>query len=104
MAAPKLKHERIRAVRVAEMTGLSVRQVQVMALTGRIPGAAKFGDLWTFDPVAVERWIRAKENEVVCQNQTSSSVATRGTRASRSKDVTYDRAYEQALRPSHAKS
>lgn len=47
-------------------TGLSRRAVQAMALRGQIPGAAKLGKLWTFDPLQLARWIRDKERE--CRN------------------------------------
>lgn len=50
---------------VMERTGLSRRTVQAMAARGEIPGAAKFGKLWTFDRLKLARWIREKEQE--CQ-------------------------------------
>ena len=32
------------------MLGVSTRKVQEMAAAGRLPGAAKIDQLWTFDP------------------------------------------------------
>jgi phage terminase Nu1 subunit (DNA packaging protein) len=67
---------------VMDKTGLSRRTVQAMAARGQIPGAAKFGKLWTFDRMKLARWIRDKERE--CQSQaTSTSVTAFSMRAFR---------------------
>ena len=58
---------------VMDRTGLSRRTVQAMASRGQIPGAAKFGKLWTFDRMKLARWIRDKERE--CLNQATSTSA-----------------------------
>lgn len=55
--------ERIRVRRVAEITGLSIRSVQLMACRGKIPSAAQFGRTWTFNERAVREWVSAKEEE-----------------------------------------
>ncbi len=39
--------------RVAEITSLSIRKMQELAAAGTIPGAAKLGGVWTFDPVSL---------------------------------------------------
>jgi phage terminase Nu1 subunit (DNA packaging protein) len=57
--------ERIRVRRVAEITGLSIRSVQIRAIRGEVPSAAQFGKTWTFNERAVREWVAAKENEVV---------------------------------------
>lgn len=62
--------ERARVEYVMGKTGLSRRTVQAMASRGQIPGAAKFGKLWTFDRMKLARWIRDKERE--CQSQATS--------------------------------
>src|ERR1700683_752265 len=61
------------------MTSLSLRQVQSMAAAGKIPGAAKLGGVWTFDPVQLTAWIRRQEK--ACQRN-SRPTATRGTASS----------------------
>lgn len=63
--------DRVRTATIAKMTGLSVRKVQEMALSGKLPGAAKLGGTWTFDPNKVEAWIRDEE----------AAVARRGNRS-----------------------
>ena len=55
------KPERVRTRKVAAMTGLSARTVQLMAAQGRIPGAAKLGVTWTFSERAVRYWIKRQE-------------------------------------------
>ena len=57
--------DRIRPSDVAHMTSLSLRQVQSMAAAGKIPGAAKLGGVWTFDPAQIAAWIRRQEQ--LCQ-------------------------------------
>lgn len=56
--------DRIRSDAAAQQTGLSVRQVQAMAARGQIPGAAKLGSVWTFDPRVIAMWI-SRQEEVV---------------------------------------
>ena len=50
--------ERIRAVVVSEMTSLSVRTIQDLAIAGKLPGAAKLGGVWTFDRVKITDWAK----------------------------------------------
>jgi hypothetical protein len=57
--------ERIRPTEVARLTSLSLRQIQSMAVAGRIPGAAKLGGVWTFDPDKIAAWVRAAEREAL---------------------------------------
>jgi hypothetical protein len=47
--------------------GLEPRTVRSMAAAGRIPGAAKFGDTWTFDVIMLDAFVSEKERET-CQN------------------------------------
>ncbi len=53
--------ERVRAARIAEITGLSLRGIQAMAAKGIIPSAAKIGSIWTFDEASVRLWVQEKE-------------------------------------------
>jgi len=61
---------RIRPAEVARVTSLSLRKVQEMAAAGKIPGAAKFDGVWTFDPVQIKAWIRQRERVAACQTDT----------------------------------
>jgi hypothetical protein len=54
---------RIRSDAAAAMLGLTARGVQSMASRGDLPGAAKIGKVWTFDPAKLRRFIEAKESE-----------------------------------------
>jgi hypothetical protein len=47
--------------------GLEPRTVRNMAAAGDIPGAAKFGDTWTFDVALLDAYVSEKERET-CQN------------------------------------
>jgi predicted DNA-binding transcriptional regulator AlpA len=67
--------ERARVEYVVDKTGLSRRTVQAMASRGQIPGAAKFGKLWTFDRMKLARWIRDKERECLSQAISTSGAA-----------------------------
>ncbi len=58
-----MKPERIQAPAAAAITGLSLWNIQRMALRGEIPGAAKHGFRWTFNESKLRRWIRHKEAE-----------------------------------------
>jgi len=54
---------RIRATEVAALLGLTLRGVQALAARGALPGAAKIGTLWTFDPEKLRRFVAAREAE-----------------------------------------
>jgi predicted DNA-binding transcriptional regulator AlpA len=53
--------ERVRPADVARMSGVSTRKVQEMAAAGRLPGAARIDQLWTFDPAKIRAWILEQE-------------------------------------------
>ncbi len=55
--------ERCRTARVADITSLSVRQIQHMAARGLLPSAAKLGNVWTFNEKVIRQWIEEKERE-----------------------------------------
>lgn len=89
---------RIRPRDVAHMTSLSVRKVQELAATRRIPGAAKLGGVWTFDPNQIKAWIRRQER-VVCQEQdTYTGAARHGGGASELVAASIDEAFERLTR------
>jgi hypothetical protein len=43
--------------------GLGPRTIRSLATKGKIPGAAKLGDVWTFDVVVLEAFISQRELE-----------------------------------------
>jgi hypothetical protein len=90
--------ERIRPADVSRMTSLSVRQVQFLAAGGKIPGAAKLGGVWTFDPVQIKAWITAEECRTCHRADTSISGATHGGAASVSMAESIDEAFERLIR------
>lgn len=65
--------ERIRCRDVCRMTSLSLRKVQQLAVAGKIPGAARIGGVWTFDPARVRAWIR--EQELQCLERPPISIS-----------------------------
>lgn len=71
---------RVDAQEVARRTALSVRAVQDMALRGDIPGAAKLGGKWTFDPLEIERWIKTQTEAT--QERAAKAGALQKTRTS----------------------
>lgn len=89
--------ERIRPRAVSEMTSLSVRKVQEMAAAGAIPGAAKLGGIWTFDPIRVRAWIREQERTCLAKQETSTRATASGGDGSRSPDESIEAAYEQLI-------
>jgi len=90
--------ERVKAPRVAEITGLSLRSVQKLA--PRIPSAARFGKIWTFREDAVRQWVLGKEEET--WQTTSTGGARPGGVEFRLPARNSDEAYEQILRPKRA--
>ena len=95
--------ERIRARRVAEITGLSLRSVQASAIRGEIPSAAKFGKTWTFNERAVREWVAAKEKETIQKAEwTRQLIKSLGTPSFRPGTVSppnYGEIYERLVRP-----
>jgi excisionase family DNA binding protein len=87
--------ERIQTPELAQMMGVSVRLVQLMAAAGDIPSAAQFGSRWTFDRLAVRRWI--KQREAARCRKISISGAVSGGVASRPPEPNIDEAYARAI-------
>lgn len=54
MSRSKPIMERVRAHVAAGILGVTPAEIRFMASEGRIPGAAKFGPTWTFDPAELE--------------------------------------------------
>ncbi|MCW2283670.1 hypothetical protein M2323_001442 [Rhodoblastus acidophilus] len=59
--------KRIKAKAAAEMLGVTPRTVQALAGKGALPGAAKIGGLWTFDPKKLTKFIADKEAEIAAR-------------------------------------
>jgi excisionase family DNA binding protein len=57
------KVERVKIERAAQILGLQPRTVQKMAQRGELPGAARFGRLWTFNEDKLRGFVRHKERE-----------------------------------------
>jgi hypothetical protein len=91
---------RIRAAEVSRITTLSIRQVQSMAATGRIPGAAKLGEIWTFRVDALQAWIKAQEQ--ACQRSSrpiaTGAVVRFGSASSITPEASIDEAFERLIR------
>lgn len=92
--------ERVRAAEIARITGLSVRKVQEHAAAGQMPGAAKLGGIWTFDPVKVRAWVAAQEVKAWRGSQATSIGGVRGSGGARSSaGSNIDAAYLFPTRP-----
>src|SRR5580692_3546961 len=91
---------RIRPAEVARITSLSLRQIQSMAATGKIPGAAKLGGVWTFSPEKLHAWIKAQEQ--ACQRSSrpiATGAAVRfGSASSTAPEASIDEAFERLIR------
>src|SRR5262245_8699406 len=55
------KAERINASAASAILGLKIRKLQAMSQRGEIPGAAKIGRQWTYDPARLRRFIAQQE-------------------------------------------
>ncbi|HXT81402.1 MAG TPA: helix-turn-helix domain-containing protein [Acetobacteraceae bacterium] len=87
---------RIRVSDVARLTSIGRRAVQDMAAAGKIPGAAKLGGLWTFDPDKLSRWITQRERQA-CRSISTYAAPSIGA-GSKSPDANTDQAYERLMR------
>ncbi|UKJ74573.1 helix-turn-helix domain-containing protein (plasmid) [Azospirillum brasilense] len=99
--------ERIRADRVAAITGLSKRSVQLLAKQGKIPSAAQLveGGAWTFVESEVRRWVKLREDATACLSShrlpmtgTCTKSTELGTSGSRSTANQYVKVYEQRIK------
>nr|WP_281414059.1 helix-turn-helix domain-containing protein [Rhodoblastus sphagnicola] len=70
--------KRIKAKAAAEMLGVTPRTVQNLAGKGELPGAAKIGKQWTFDPKKLVKFIADKEAEVAARADWRPPPALRG--------------------------
>jgi phage terminase Nu1 subunit (DNA packaging protein) len=86
---------RIQARAAASLLGVTARTVQNLANRGELPGAAKIGKVWTFDPAKLAKFIRAKESE--CPKTTFISAAQSGGYARPSTESNVEKAYEQTM-------
>lgn len=71
------ERERLLIRDVAVKTGLPKRTVQQMAKRGDIPGAAKLGNVWTFDRWQLTRWIEDAERRDAPRTHRGSARAPR---------------------------
>lgn len=97
---------RVRAAAIAEMTSLSVQKVQEMAAQGRMPGAAKLGGVWTFDPEKVQACLfKAEQAAAARAIQTQPAPALPRDRRSLRPDCAvreeYDRLIKGGVRNRH---
>jgi hypothetical protein len=60
--------ERVTIRAAAKILGLKVRTLQAMSARGEIPGAAKIGRQWTYDPAKLRRFVEQQEQATTCQN------------------------------------
>lgn len=54
---------RIQTAEVARILGVSQRKVQLMAIAGTLPSAAKIDTVWTFDERQILPYLRDREDE-----------------------------------------
>jgi hypothetical protein len=97
--------DRIRPTDVVNRTSLSLRQVQSLAALGKIPGAAKLGGVWTFDPNKIDAWIGAAEratSRIPALPSARGGISTSGV--SIAPDVSIDAAYERLIRGKQQKA
>jgi hypothetical protein len=79
-------------------TTLLIRKVQEHAAAEHIPGAAKLGSIWTFDPMKVRAWIAAEERKAWRGRLAiSTSVVTPTGAAPRSPESSIELAYGQLI-------
>ncbi len=88
--------ERIKAARVADITGLAKRTILKMANAGQIPSAAFISGVWTFREDAVRLWVTEAERKVACPaGSTARRTPASGTSVSSSEAKSYAEAYER---------
>lgn len=56
----EIKPERIRVRQAAAILGIAARTVQLMALRGELPRAARVGRVWTFEEAALREYIEER--------------------------------------------
>jgi hypothetical protein len=66
-----------------------------MAQRGQLPGAAKIGKVWTFDPAKLRRFIEEKEAE--CQKRAFPIRRAQGSSARMPTTLQIEKAYERAM-------
>ena len=90
---------RIQSSDAAMMLGVSRRTTQEMAARGELPGAAKIGDVWTFDPDALASFVRERECDAkVDRSRVAPALAPARRRTSSQVDRAYDRVMSMRLK------
>jgi hypothetical protein len=90
-----LRVARIQSADAAMMLGVSRRTTQEMAARGELPGAAKIGDVWTFDPDALAGFVRERECAVKADRSLVDNMEPADARRRTSSQA--DRAYERVM-------
>lgn len=93
---------RIRSKEAAEKLGLSRRGLQSLAKRGALPGSAKIGKLWTFDPDKLDKFVAAREAECLTQISICVAASTGCEPPSRASNIV--KAYERAMSKLRASS
>jgi hypothetical protein len=92
---------RISIEKAIELTGRNRRALQSLAATGKIPGAAKIGRVWTFNLYRLRRWIRQLEAESCKKENAPRGMPTGAARScgagSWSEDKSSSGAYERTM-------
>jgi hypothetical protein len=97
--APPILTRRIQSSDAATMLGVSRRTTQEMAARGKLPGAAKIGDVWTFDPDALASFVRERECAAkVDRSRVAPAFAPARRRTSSQADRAYDRVMSMRLK------
>jgi excisionase family DNA binding protein len=94
LAAPRILTRRIQSSDAAMMLGVSRRTTQEMAARGELPGAARIGGIWTFDPDALAGFVRERECAVKVDR---SRIDPASPAARRRTSSQADRAYERVM-------
>ena len=91
-----VRQGRVRKQVIAGMLGVSGTTVLALARAGQLPGAARIGNLWTFDPEKVAAHIRHLEAQALCP-QTSFSARASGMPAFTPMVPNVESAYARAI-------
>jgi len=71
--------------------------VQEMALRGELPGAARIGGVWTFDPVKLAAFVKQREVEAVAPPRARSPAPVVMLAPRRQRPAKINAAYRQLL-------
>lgn len=88
------------------ITGLPKRNLQYLALQGRIPGASRLGSRWTFDRATLRRWAREGDHKPCQKTPIVEAPTEPGGPGSRSTASSIAEAFERmyGLKPSRGET